>query len=145
MPFVESLAKGSNSLASLTTMLMLLLIATSVLGFSSSSSSSSSYLTPYAAASPISMNATTNTTNTTTTATNTTTATTTLITYTIKLGEEPFALGRYTPVSQTMIDKTLQQQQLKLVFEGTTTITLPKQCLIERVKGEHFGPEQFLL
>lgn len=140
MPFVESLAKGSNSLASLTTMLMLLLIATSVLGFSSSSSSSSSYLTPYAAASPISMNATTNTTNTTTT-----TATTTLITYTIKLGEEPFALGRYTPVSQTMIDKTLQQQQLKLVFEGTTTITLPKQCLIERVKGEHFGPEQFLL
>lgn len=143
MPFVESLAKGSNSLASLTTMLMLLLIATSVLGFSSSSSSSSSYLTPYAAASPISMNATTNTTNTTNTTT--TTATTTLITYTIKLGEEPFALGRYTPVSQTMIDKTLQQQQLKLVFEGTTTITLPKQCLIERVKGEHFGPEQFLL
>jgi hypothetical protein len=113
-------------------MLMLLLIATSVLGFSSSSSSSSSYLTPYAAASPISMNATT--------------ATTTPITYTIKLGEEPFALGRYTPVSQTMLDKTLQQQQqLKLVFEGSTTITLPKQCLIERVKGEHFGPEQFLL
>jgi hypothetical protein len=132
MPFVESLVKGSNRLASVTTMLMLLLIATSVLGFSSSSS----YLTPYAAASPISMNATT-----------TTTTTTTPITYTIKLGEEPFALGRYTPVSQTMIDKTLQQQQqqLKLVFEGTTTITLPKQCLIERVKGEHFGPEQFLL
>ncbi len=113
---------------------MLLLIATSVLGFSSSSSSSS-YLTPYAAASPISMNATTTTT----------TATTTPITSTIKLGEEPFALGRYTPVSQTMIDETLQQQQLKLVFEGSTTITLPKQCLIERVKGEHFGPEQFLL
>jgi hypothetical protein len=116
-------------------MLMLLLIATSVLGFSSSSSSSStsSYLIPYAAASPISMNATT-------------TATTTPITYTSKLGEEPFALGRYTPVSQTMIDETfLQQQQLKLVFEGSTTITLPKQCLIERVKGEHFGPEQFLL
>jgi hypothetical protein len=116
-------------------MLMLLLIATSVLGFSSSSSSSSSYLTPYAAASPISMNATTATA----------TATTTPITYTIKLGEEPFALGRYTPVSQTMLDKTLQQQQLKLVFEGSTTITLPKQCLIERVEGEHFGPEQFLL
>jgi hypothetical protein len=132
MPFVESIAKGTNSLASLTTMLMLLLIATSVLGFSSSSSSSSSYLTRYAAASPISMNAAA--------------TTTTPITYTIKLGEEPFALGRYTPVSQTMIDKTLQQQQqLKLVFEGSTTITLPKQCLIERVKGEHFGPEQFLL
>jgi hypothetical protein len=116
-------------------MLMLLLIATSVLGFSSSSSSSSSsYLTPYAAASPISMNATT------------TAATTTPITSTIKLGEEPFALGRYIPVSQTMIDKTLQQQQqLKLVFEGSTTITLPKQCLIERVKGKHFGPKQFLL
>jgi hypothetical protein len=113
-------------------MLMLLLIATSVLGFSSSSSSSS-YLTPYAAASPISMNATT-------------TTTTTPITSTIKLGEEPFALGRYTPVSQTMIDEILLlQQQLKLVFEGSTTITLPKQCLIERVKGEHFGPEQFLL
>ena len=116
-------------------MLMLLLIATSVLGFSSSSSSSSSsYLTPYAAASPISMNA----------ATTTTAATTTPITSTIKLGEEPFALGRYIPVSQTMTDKTLQQQ-LKLVFEGSTTITLPKQRLIERVKGEHFGPEQFLL
>ena len=114
-------------------MLMLLLIATSVLGFSSSSSSSSSsYLTPYAAASPISMNATT------------TAATTTPITSTIKLGEEPFALGRYIPVSQTMTDKTLQQQ-LKLVFEGSTTITLPKQCLIERVKGKHFGPKQFLL
>src|SRR5918992_2892825 len=114
---------------------MLLLIATSVLGFSSSSSSSSSYLTPYAAASPISMNAAT------------TAATTTPITSTtIKLGEEPFALGQYSPVSQTMIDKTLQQQQqLKLVFEGSTTITLPKQCLMERVKGEHFGPEQFLL
>lgn len=132
MPFVESLAKGSNSLASITTMLMLLLIATSVLGFSSSSSSSS-YLTPYAAASPISVNATT-------------TTTTTPITSTIKLGEEPFALGRYTPVSHTMIDETLQQQQqLKLVFEGSATITLPKQCLIERVKGEHFGLEQFLL
>ena len=117
-------------------MLMLLLIATSVLGFSSSSSSSSSYLTPYAAASPISMNA----------ATTTTAATTTPITSTIKLGEEPFALGRYIPVSQTMTDKTLQQQQqLKLVFEGSTTITLPKQCLIERVKGKHFGPKQFLL
>ena len=93
---------------------------------------SSSYLTPYAAASPISMNATTTTTPITST--------------TIKLGEEPFALGLYSPVSQTMIDKTLQQQQqLKLVFEGSTTVTLPKQCLIERVKGEHFGPEQFLL
>jgi hypothetical protein len=103
MPFVESLAKGSNSLASITTMLMLLLIAASVLGFSSSSSSS--YLTPYAAAPPISMNATT------------TATTTTPITSTIKLGEEPFGLGRYTPVSQTMIDETLQQQQLKLVFE----------------------------
>src|ERR671917_2164700 len=101
-------------------MLMLLLIATSVLGFSSfSSSSSSSYLTPYAAASPISMNAATTTT--------TTAATTTPITSTIKLGEEPFALGRYSPVSQTMIDETLQQQ-LKLVFEGSATITLPKQC-----------------
>ena len=108
MPFVESLAKGSNSLASITTMLMLLLIAASVLGFSSSSSSSD--LTPYAAASPISMNATT-------------TAITTLITLIIELGEEPFAVGRYTPVSQTMINETLkQQQQLKLVFGGSTTI-----------------------
>ena len=94
-------------------------------------------MTPYAAASPISMNATTTTAAATTTPITSTT---------IKLGEEPFALGRYSPVSQTMIDKTLQQQQqLKLVFEGSTTITLPKQCLIERVKGEHFGPEQFLL
>lgn len=106
MPFVESLAKGSNSLASITTMLMLLLIAASVLGFSSSSSD----LTPYAAALPISMNATT-------------TAITTLITLIIELGEEPFAVGRYTPVSQIMINETLkQQQQLKLVFEGSTTI-----------------------
>jgi hypothetical protein len=107
MPFVESLAKSSNSFASITTMLMLLLIAASFLGFSSSSSS---YLTPYAAASPISMNATT-------------TAITTPITLIIELGEEPFAVGRYTPVSQTMINETLkQQQQLKLVFEGSTTI-----------------------
>ena len=92
-------------------------------------------MTPYAAASPMSMNTTTTTT----------TATTTPITSTIKLGEEPFALERYSPVFQTMIDETLPQQQLKLVFEGSTTVTLPKQCLMERVKGEHFGPEQFLL
>jgi hypothetical protein len=51
------------------------------------------------------------------------TTTTTPITPTIELGEEPFAVGRYTPVSQTMINETLQQQQLKLVFEGSITIT----------------------
>jgi hypothetical protein len=103
MPFVKSLAKSSNRLASVTTMLMLLMIAASVLGFVYSSS----YLTPYAATSPPSMN----------------TTTTTPITPTIELGEEPFAVGRYTPVSQTMINETLQQQQLKLVFEGSITIT----------------------
>jgi len=70
-------------------MLMLLVIAASVLGFVYSSS----YLTPYAATLPPSMNTTTSTTP---------------ITPTIELGEEPFAVGRYTPVSQTMINETLQ-------------------------------------
>jgi hypothetical protein len=93
-------------------MLMLLVIAASVLGFVYYPS----YLTPYAATSPTSMN---------------TTATTTPITPTIELGEEPFAVGRYTPVSQTMINETLQQQQLKLVFEESATITSALYTLVQ--------------
>ena len=41
---------------------------------------------------------------------------------TLQLADEIFALGRYTPVSQTIINET---QQLQLKLEGNTTIALP--------------------
>jgi hypothetical protein len=54
---------------------------------------------------------------------------------TIELGEEPLAVGRYTPLSQTMINET---QQLQITFEGSTTITLPNatQPITTRDRGE---------
>jgi hypothetical protein len=50
-------------------------------------------------------------------------------------GEEPFAVGRYTPVSQTTINET---QQLQIIFEGSTTITLPNstETITTRDRGE---------
>ena len=97
MPFMKSVV------VSLTMLLLIAVSSAVVLGFSSSSS-----FMPNAAASRTTMNATT--------------ATPLPITPTIELGEEPFAVGRYTPVSQTMINET---QQLQIIFEGSTTITLP--------------------
>jgi hypothetical protein len=58
------------------------------------------------------------------------------ITPTLQLADEIFAVGRYTPVSQTMINET-HQQQLKL--EGSTTITrLPNstETITTKDRGE---------
>jgi hypothetical protein len=60
-----------------------------------------------------------NMTATTTTATN---ATTTTATTNLEFEDEPFAESRITPVSENVINET---QQVELVFEGTTTMTLP--------------------
>jgi hypothetical protein len=97
------------------TMMILLLVAAPALGFSS--------LIPNAAASPT----TTTTTTDTTTMNATTTAPTTPLTpitppTTIDLEDEPFAESRITPVSENVINET---QQIELVFEGSTTMTLP--------------------
>lgn len=107
----------------LAAMILLLLHAASVLGFSP--------LIPRAAtasliddmttgggegegggstATPVSDN-TTSSLNVTTTA---------AITPTIELGEEPFAIGHYTQVSQNLINETLP---LQIVLEGGTTFT----------------------
>jgi hypothetical protein len=61
--------------------------------------------------------------------------TTTPITPTIELGEEPFAVGRYSPVSETVLNET---QQLQIVFEASTTITLPNttESITTRDRGE---------
>ena len=111
MPFMKSVV------VSLTMLLLIAVSSAVVLGFSSSSS-----FMPNAAASPTTMNATTP-------------ATPLPITPTIELGEEPFAVGRYTPVSQTMINET---QQLQIIFEGSTTITLPNttESITTRDRGE---------
>jgi hypothetical protein len=59
----------------------------------------------------------------------------TAITPTIELGEEPFAVGRYTPVSETMINET---QQIQIILEGSTRITLPNttETITTRDTGE---------
>jgi hypothetical protein len=61
-----------------------------------------------------------NMTATTTTATNATTTTTAPTN--LEFEDEPFAESRITPVSENVINET---QQVELVFEGTTTMTLP--------------------
>ncbi len=61
-----------------------------------------------------------NMTVTTTTATNATTTTTAPTN--LEFEDEPFAESRITPVSENVINET---QQVVLVFEGTTTMTLP--------------------
>ena len=87
----------------------LLLLAVSVLSFSSLTSSVSASLIDDRTADD-------------------TTATTTMFdnislnitTSDVELGEEPFAIGHYTQVSQNLIDETLP---LQIVLEGSTTFT----------------------
>jgi hypothetical protein len=91
-----------------------------------------------AAASPIDEDKTTDggTTTTTTMSDNTSlNATTTIITPTIDLAEEPFAVAHYRAVSETMINET---QQLQISLEGSTTITLPNstETITTRDTGE---------
>ena len=68
-----------------------------------------------------------NSTDTTTVSNNNTslntTTTSTPITPTVELGEEPFAVGRYSPVSVNMINET---QQVQIVLEGSTNNNITK-------------------
>jgi hypothetical protein len=124
---------------SLASIVSLFLVATSVLGFSS--------VIPKVAASPIddltagggdsSSSSSSNSTDTTmsnNTSLNTTTSSTP-ITPRVELGEEPFAIGRYSPVSENVINET---QELQIFFEGSTTITLPNstETITTRDTGE---------
>ena len=131
--------KPVNVKVSLTSMTSYLLIAASLLlGFSSVMSTVEA-----AAASPIDADNTTTVGGATTptdtmsnnnTSLNTTTSSTP-ITSNVELEEEPFAVGRYSPVSVNMINET---QQLQIVFEGSTTITLPNftETITTRDTGE---------
>ena len=131
--------KPVNVKVSLTSMTSYLLIAASLLlGFSSVMSTEEA-----AAASPIDADNTTTVGGATTptdtmsnnnTSLNTTTSSTP-ITSNVELEEEPFAVGRYSPVSVNMINET---QQLQIVFEGGTTITLPNstETITTRDTGE---------
>jgi hypothetical protein len=131
--------KPVNVKVSLTSMTSYLLIAASLLlGFSSVMSTEEE-----AAASPIDADNTTTVGGATTptdtmsnnnTSLNTTTSSTP-ITSNVELEEEPFAVGRYSPVSVNMINET---QQLQIVFEGGTTITLPNstETITTRDTGE---------
>jgi hypothetical protein len=131
--------KPVNVKVSLTSMTSYLLIAASLLlGFSSVMSTEEA-----AASSPIDGDNTTTVSGATTptdtmsnnnTSLNTTTSSTP-ITSNVELEEEPFAVGRYSPVSVNMINET---QQLQIVFEGSTTITLPNftETITTRDTGE---------
>jgi len=131
--------KPVNVKVSLTSMTSYLLIAASLLlGFSSVMSTEEA-----AASSPIDADNTTTVGGATTptdtmsnnnTSLNTTTSSTP-ITSNVELEEEPFAVGRYSPVSVNMINET---QQLQIVFEGSTTITLPNftETITTRDTGE---------
>lgn len=131
--------KPVNVKVSLTSMTSYLLIAaSSLLGFSSVMSTEETV-----ASSPIDGDNTTTVSGATTptdtmsnnnTSLNTTTSSTP-ITSNVELEEEPFAVGRYSPVSVNMINET---QQLQIVFEGSTTITLPNstETITTRDTGE---------
>jgi hypothetical protein len=73
--------------------------------------------TVYAQTQPENMTATTATTTNATTTTTTAAAPTNL-----EFEDEPFAESRIIPVSENVINET---QQVELVFEGSTTMTLP--------------------
>lgn len=53
----------------------------------------------------------------------------------IELGEKPFAVGRYTPAIENVINET---QQVQISLEGSTTITLPNstETITTRDTGE---------
>ena len=133
--------KPVNVKVSLTSMTSyLLIVASSLLGFSSVMSTEETV-----ASSPIDGDNTTTVSGATPTPTDTmsnnntslnTTTSSTPITSNVELEEEPFAVGRYSPVSVNMINET--QQQLQIVLEGSTTITLPNstETITTRDTGE---------
>jgi hypothetical protein len=116
---------SDNVGSSLSSTISLLLLAVSVLGFSS--------LMSTVAASPIDGITTGDSNTPATTMSNNTSLNFT--TTNIELGEEPFAVGRYSPVSENVINET---QELQIFFEGSTTITLPNftQTITTRDTGE---------
>jgi hypothetical protein len=116
---------SDNVGSSLSSTISLLLLAVSVLGFSS--------LMSTVAASPIDGITTGDSNTPATTMSNNTSLNFT--TTNIELGEEPFAVGRYSPVSENVINET---QELQIFFEGSTTITLPNftQTITTRDAGE---------
>jgi hypothetical protein len=107
--------------------LLMFFAVPSLLGFTS--------VIPTAVAPPIDDTITTGGATTTTpmsdnnTSLNVTTATN------VELGEEPFAVGRYTPLIQNLINET---QQVQITLEGSTTITLPNstETITTRDTGE---------
>lgn len=132
--------KPVNVKVSLTSMTSYLLIAASLLlGFSSvmSTEETAASSLPIDADNTTAVGGATTPTDTMSnnnTSLNTTTSSTP-ITSNVELEEEPFAVGRYSPVSVNMINET---QQLQIVFEGSTTITLPNftETITTRDTGE---------
>ena len=94
--------------------LLMFFAVASLLGFSS--------VTPTAVASPIDDTITTGRATTATTMSDNNTSLNVTTATNVELGEEPFAVGRYTPLIQNLINET---QQVQIALEGSTTITLP--------------------
>jgi hypothetical protein len=102
-----------NVRLSLAGMILLMFFAVaSLLGFSS--------VTPTAVASPIDDITTSGATATFPSMSNNTSLNVT--SNNVELGEKPFAVAQYTPVIENVINET---QQVQIVLEGSTTITLP--------------------
>jgi hypothetical protein len=108
--FMESLNVGL-SLAGMTSLMFF--ATASLLGFTS--------VIPTAVASPIDDVSTGGATTAITTSDDNTSLNVTTATN-VELKEEPFAVGRYTPVIENVINET---QEVQIALEGSTTITLP--------------------
>lgn len=103
--------ESHNGRLSPASIISLMLLAVSVLSFSS--------LIPTAAASPID-NMTTDDGGDATVTTMLDNMSLNVTTADVELGEEPFAVGHYTQVSQNLVNETLP---LQIVLEGSTTFT----------------------
>jgi hypothetical protein len=121
--FMES-HNGSLNLAGMT-LIMFFAIASS-LGFTS--------VIPTAIASPIDDDITTGDGATTATTMSDNNTSLNVTTTNVKLEEKPFAVARYTPVIENVINET---QQVQIVLEGSTTITLPNST--ETIKTRDTG------
>jgi hypothetical protein len=130
MIFSIFLFMGSHNIRlSLAGMTSLMFFATaSLLGFNS--------VVPTAVASPTDdVIATSGSTTTATTMSDNNTSLNVTTATNVELGDEPFAVGRYTPVIQNQINET---QQVQIALEGNTTITLPNstETITTRDTGE---------
>ena len=120
--------KSLNTKISLAGMTSFLLVAAALLGFG--------FVMPTVAASPIGDATATTTTPTTEDNGGATTMSdnASLNATTIELADEPFAVGRYTTVSEDTVTET----ETQFSFEGNTTITLPNstETITTRDTGE---------